>query len=105
MGEVFADVSSAIKGTDRPENAALRQLENVAYIGGLGIAYDAWRAALYGTTSLYRRLVGPQLSDVIETVGAGVTAAKQGSAKSLLRQAKALSPVAGMIIRRTEEKP
>jgi len=105
VGEVFADVSSAIKGTDRPENVALRQLENVAYIGGLGIAYDAWRAALYGTTSLYRRLVGPQLSDVIETVGAGVTAAKQGSAKPLLRQAKALSPVAGMIIRRTEEKP
>lgn len=103
VGEAFADVSSAIKGTDRPDNVALRQLENVAYIGGLGIAYDAWRAALYGTTSLYRRLLGPQISDVIETLGAGVTAAKQQSAKPLLRQAKALSPVAGAIIRHTEE--
>jgi hypothetical protein len=103
VGEIFADVASTVKGTDRPENQALRQLENVAYIGGLGIAYDAWRAALYGTTSLYRRLVGPQLSDIIETVGAGVTAAKTGSTKPLVRQAKALSPVAGAILRRTED--
>ena len=102
VGEAFADISSGIRGTERPENPALRMAENVAYVGGLGIAYDAWRAALYGTTAMYRRLLGPQISDVVETGSAVFNAARQQSTDPLKKQLKAISPITGTIIRQTE---
>jgi hypothetical protein len=46
-GEAHADVSALISKRERPENLALRGLENITHAGGLGIAMDLPRMLTY----------------------------------------------------------
>jgi hypothetical protein len=70
LGEGVADIKAMIAGRDRPESLLARIAENYAYVGALGIFYDAFKSAAYGEVGLLRRLVGPTVSD-LTTLGAG----------------------------------
>lgn len=76
VGEGVGDVRALISGGNRTTNLGQRLIEDLMFIGGLGIATDFVRAlGAEGYDAVGRFLLGPGLSDLIQAGTTGTQAA------------------------------
>lgn len=96
-GEVVADASSALRARPRPENLAFRILDNLSYVGGIGLVSDMFRSALSGSGMLAEAVAGPALSDVFDYASA-LAQLTQGEAKPTAKKVLRSVPILGPIV-------
>jgi len=92
-GEVVADIRSLLTGQRRPRRFLERYLQNIAWVGGLGVASDIYKAVASGSElGLWRYIGGPVLSDVVGGV-VGTVEAMRGKPERLERMAVSYMPI------------
>jgi hypothetical protein len=96
-GEAIAGAQSLLRGKEgeRPDNMLKRLAEDYAAVGGLGLAYDAWRSAQYGEVGVLRRMAGPGAGDIAQ-IAAGILG---NDPKMLQKLALQNIPVVGPTLR------
>mgnify|MGYP001600830670 CR=1 FL=1 len=75
-GEVLGDIKSLATGTKRPTGAFDRYFDDLANVGGGGIAYDLFQSA--SNNKLSSTLLGPSISSGIDIIQLTLQAAKTG---------------------------
>ncbi len=75
-GEVLGDIKSLVTGSKRPTGALERYFDDLANVGGVGIAYDLFQSA--ANNKLASMLLGPTISSGIDITQLAIQAAKTG---------------------------
>ena len=95
IGEGVGDVKSILTGRSRDKIGLDRYIENVAYVGSLGILRDAWGAAEHGKVADF--LGGPTVGDISEAAG-GIYNVLHGKPKQLGKAIVKKIPVFGQLM-------
>ena len=90
-GEVIGDISAIIRGKERTTMPAKRYLENIAYIGAIGIVWDLYQSAVYN--NLAGSLAGPTIGTVSEVGGAIANLEEEKLLKTVIRQIPVVGPI------------
>ena len=97
-GEAIADLRALVQGRERESKGLERYFENLAYVGGFGLAGDTINALRYGEKQIYGYLGGPTVGLLVEAVGTifnGVTKGKltDFEKRRIIEKIPALGPV------------
>lgn len=101
IGEVVADLKSAVYNRDRPWGLE-RYLENLASIGAIGIAYDLFMSAR--RRKALEAIAGPAVTDVARVIEAVAGGKPQELARVGLRGVNVLAPITSYTILIPREK-
>lgn len=90
-GEAIADLKNFLRGRDRTDKVGQRVIENIAYGGGFGLAFDAMQQASRGMQGTASLVQGPAITDG-ESLASGLLQVFEGKPRLAAEMAVRMAP-------------